>query len=278
MIRRIYQQLAPQGVTVTESAEFSERHTQAKREIDILLEVPAVGEKVRIAVECRDHARPADVTWIDALVGKYRDLPVDRVVAVARSGFTPEAAKKALANRIETKSLKEGLQADWPVELIQIGIAKVGARAGELRADIWSDPKWTESNEPVAVRIGEATMMTNDFKLSCVKQLTDWFWADSRRRGVDPPAGSEHLITFEVSSEKPLVFLSQSGVEHRVSRLVFHTSLTVFQEFMSVEHARLGEVGVSASSDMVNGEAVTIMVVQEPGSAPSARIYRGSES
>lgn len=78
--------------TVVESAMLSDTDGNA-REVDVLVQRPASGV---LAIECREHGRAADVTWVDQVIGKYSRLPVVESVALAsRSGFSAGARKAA---------------------------------------------------------------------------------------------------------------------------------------------------------------------------------------
>ena len=112
LIHFLETQLSP-GATVTESKEVAEDDTGDTREIDVAIEGDVGGHEVFIGVECRDHARPGDKTWIDGLIGKYERLPVDKVVAVAAAGFTKGAAQKAQANGIALYTIEEALETNW---------------------------------------------------------------------------------------------------------------------------------------------------------------------
>jgi hypothetical protein len=78
LIAAIESQLAPLGAVVTESKLVKEIHSDTEREIDIAIESTVGQHAVMIGIECRDHSRPANIEWIDALIGKYRYIPVDR--------------------------------------------------------------------------------------------------------------------------------------------------------------------------------------------------------
>lgn len=67
---------------------------------------------MRVFIECRDRGRPADVEWIDQLIGKYAHGG-GKVVAVSRSGFTQQATAQADAAGIATMSIEEATDADW---------------------------------------------------------------------------------------------------------------------------------------------------------------------
>ncbi|MBD1833418.1 restriction endonuclease [Cyanobacteria bacterium FACHB-472] len=116
LIAFIEKELAPLGARVTESAEIAEAEDCSKREVDVLIEAEINGHPINIAIECRDHKTPQDVTWIDQLIGKYRDLTIPFVVAVSKSGFTDSAIKKAERVGIRTLTLEEAQETDWSQE------------------------------------------------------------------------------------------------------------------------------------------------------------------
>jgi hypothetical protein len=147
LMHYIYSQMSSEGSNVTESAPLKERTTGAEREVDILIEVEVCGEKLRIAVECRDRARKDTIGWIDELIGKYQGLDVHKVVAVSRSGFSPEAAKKALANGIETRALEQALVTNWQEEFVRLGMAKLTYQTMLVKARVDAKPPFTNQGK-----------------------------------------------------------------------------------------------------------------------------------
>ena len=127
LIKHVAQQLAPSGVAVRESIELEELGvpSPAKREIDVVLELDGGVTKTRIALDCRDHGRPSSIQWVDELIGKYRNLPIDKVIAVSRSGFTQTARKKAALNGIELLTLDEATEHPWPAEFVKLGVLRL---------------------------------------------------------------------------------------------------------------------------------------------------------
>jgi hypothetical protein len=91
LVKVIYEQIKPEGASVTESAMLREKGSSTEREVDVLVEARLADTVVRLAVECRDRSRRDDIEWIDQLIGKYRDLPVDKIIAVSASGVTKSA-------------------------------------------------------------------------------------------------------------------------------------------------------------------------------------------
>jgi len=57
-----------------------------------------------ILVECKDHARPIGIGFVDAFESKIRDLKPDRAIMFSNSGFTRDALKKAGRVEIEMAS------------------------------------------------------------------------------------------------------------------------------------------------------------------------------
>lgn len=123
LILAIYEQLSAPGGSITESAMLPERSGGTLREVDILLQSRLFGIDLKIAVECRGRKDRDDVTWIDDLIGKYHDFPVDKVIAVSKSGFSAGAAAKAAAFRIETLTLTKALETNWPAQFAKLGLA-----------------------------------------------------------------------------------------------------------------------------------------------------------
>jgi hypothetical protein len=123
---------APVGARVTESAFLPEPSDGGDRETDILIEHEVGVRRVRIAIECRAHARRQDVGWIDELVGKYRDLGISQITAVSKSGFTDLALQKAARLGIETLSPEEATEKDWHGVLGRLFL-RFGGFSSELR-------------------------------------------------------------------------------------------------------------------------------------------------
>jgi lambda repressor-like predicted transcriptional regulator len=179
LVKRIYDQLAPAGAKVTESASLPDYGEAAGPEIDVLIEFEVAGaaRPMRIAIECRDHARRADKTWIDGIIGKYRDVEVDRIIAVSRSEFTSGARKKAKQGKIELRTLRDALETDWPKELMLIAVGQVEyhPEIGFVKFD--ARPPWPDTSEPLAVRIGQRWIDQNEFKLWLSQQIVERFSA-----------------------------------------------------------------------------------------------------
>lgn len=105
------------------------------REVDVAIESTVAGRPVRIAVEYRDHARPADATWIEELAAKYRDLAVDQVVAVAKAGFTPAARTRAARHNMRTLTRAQAIRKDWAWAVSRV-VGTIGGVDDATRASV----------------------------------------------------------------------------------------------------------------------------------------------
>ena len=105
------------GATVTESKMLTDRITKHKREVDVCIEGQVGQYAVVVSIECRDHKRIADVSWVDAMKEKHDRLPTNALILASRRGFTTEAQIVAHTYRIQTISLSELEDIDFPTLL-----------------------------------------------------------------------------------------------------------------------------------------------------------------
>lgn len=118
-------QLAPTGAVVTPCAMLVPTDGTEQREVDILIEQQVGPHSVRIAIECRAHRRKQGVEWIESIVGKYEHLPVHKVVAVSRSGFTRTAEAAARHSNIAIVTVRQALASDWPETIARYRVGLV---------------------------------------------------------------------------------------------------------------------------------------------------------
>ena len=160
LVLAIERLLAKEDVQITSSVEMPEPGEGSEREMDVLVEGEINGESVRIAVEARDHQEPQDVTWIDALIGKYQLLQVDVVIAVSRSGFTAGAKQKASLHNIRTLTVKELEEGDWPSGFTRFGFRFLerGVQLVGFMLGVYPEPPKAEGqidgNQPLVDRSG----------------------------------------------------------------------------------------------------------------------------
>jgi hypothetical protein len=103
-----------EGATVTESKMLTDRTTKRKREVDVCIEGHVGGHPVIVSVECRDHKRIADVSWVDTMKAKHERLPTNALILASPSDFTPEAHDVAAGYGMQTFSLAAVDEVDFP--------------------------------------------------------------------------------------------------------------------------------------------------------------------
>lgn len=98
---------------VEESHLFRDLVTGEWREVDIVAQCTIAIYPIFLSIECRDHARPADVVWIEAMAKKHEHLPTSKLVLWSRSGFTKSALRKAGFLKIVAVSQVDAVRTEW---------------------------------------------------------------------------------------------------------------------------------------------------------------------
>ena len=88
--------------SVIESAPLVHRLTGEKREVDVVVRATVGEHPLVISLECIDHSRAADVTWVEQMKSMHDHLETNRLVLVSRSGFSEQALTLARSLGIST--------------------------------------------------------------------------------------------------------------------------------------------------------------------------------
>jgi hypothetical protein len=86
-----------------------------------------------------------------------------------------------------------------------------------------------------------------------------------------------HPITLMIESDG-LWFRSRHGLDHQVRRIVMNSSVTITETMLPVTRYRFGDVGVSEAPAQTGGEPAVLVVVQELGKEPVAKLVPKSHS
>ena len=92
-----------------------DRVTGESREVDVLVTATTATYTVNLGIEVVAWSRPADTPWIEKMRAKHENLPIDKLILVSESGFSAPAKKKAEFYRIETLTVEDACEADWPL-------------------------------------------------------------------------------------------------------------------------------------------------------------------
>jgi len=113
LIRLIESQLVSKEATVEESKLLIDRRSGQTREVDIYIHSDISLHSFSMAFECTDRRRKAGTPWIEQLIGKYEALPIDKVIAVSKSGFSQPAIEVAKDSDIKLLTLEKAIDKDW---------------------------------------------------------------------------------------------------------------------------------------------------------------------
>lgn len=104
LVVRIHQLLEPEGASVVWNPKnVRDPDTGRIRQIDGMIH----REGKCVHIECRAHAEPQDVTWVEELIGRRISLEADGIIAISCSGFTEPAQKKANRFGIFLRTLQD---------------------------------------------------------------------------------------------------------------------------------------------------------------------------
>jgi hypothetical protein len=273
LVAAVFASMARDGsMSITESAMLPDLNGTL-REIDLLLEATILGTQIRFAIECRYHKRKQGIEWIDGLIGKYQDLPVDKIFAVSGSGFSTSVLEKARRFRIEIITPEDCLERDWNAELIRIGIAEIEVQTNidQFGFDYGVD-KPTEFKDPVN---GETIVhIAAQQRLVKFAELRDEVLRNqvgpslsAHIQGIIEKAKTLSELENSLKSIDPIlrveylrgVFFADPALEGKeISNLVFQISFAAQVRKKSVQHLRFPNKAVASSAD-VFGRTVTVV-------------------
>jgi hypothetical protein len=257
IVTYIATKLAPEGATVRESVELTETGTGTPREIDTLVESSVGITTVNVAIESRERSRRESVQWIGELIGTYADLPVDRVLAVSRSGFSEGARKKAKLHNIEPISPEDLPNGEWPAAFTRIGAAAVKGRLKLQRVNFQTTP-------PLTKRVSAADQTRHNDKNGAavegsaeefVKELTPVVGAKVKEF-VSKKFLSIYKTRGDLKKTAVLEFpfplthhlsLIQDGSSHKVDKVDFVFHFALDETPVPVEHRMLTDKGLLSS-------------------------------
>jgi hypothetical protein len=192
------------GATVTESKMLPDLLTHRKREVDVCVEGHVGGHGVKVCIECRDHKRPSDVGWVDAMKAKHERLPTHALILVSRSGFTNEARDVAQRYGIEALALEEVEQADFQALLGATGSLwnkSVTLTAQKVIVRVVATP--TLEAENVAVMPDNLVYASDGTELGPIAQLVQLmlYRPEAQRRFLSE--GKQEHVWFELRWQPP---------------------------------------------------------------------------
>ncbi|RFC39419.1 MAG: hypothetical protein DID90_2727552286 [Candidatus Nitrotoga sp. LAW] len=260
------------GATVTESKMLRDRVTRKQREVDVCIEGRVGGQAVMVCVECRDHKRPADVQWVDALCTKHERLPTNALILASKSGFTPEARRVAEAYGIETFSLEDVNSTDFP--------SLIGANGTLWTKTVSITPTKVTATVLATDSLPEETVVLLQDNLLYIEdgselcQATEYVQAVANSNAVRDcllAEGQEEHTWFEFRCEPPHDALKRPLFMKKLAPLVLRpiSSFRIIGqcEFkiapFAMHRAKLGGVHVSWGKTIAHGRLVLLVATMD---------------
>ena len=273
-IHFIYSQLESEGAIVTESTLLLETNIQnpIKREVDILIEKELGDTKLKLAVECRGRARKDSLEWIDGLIGKYLNLPVDRVIAVSESGFTRNAILVAKRHKIELLSLRQVHERNWSVEFQKLSVAKIVSCLELYRTSFETNPPFKNIlglKDTIYSRTGEEHYISvedsiNKYFLPALEKILYKYIQDHFSEIYTPLSNLHKPTLFEKRVPCKNIFLVDANrEEYDIKSITFHMRVNWKFTKSDIKHKSFGEEALITTGIVeTKGNRNKIRVVQ----------------
>lgn len=112
LVTRIEGALVPVGAVIKSPDYVLDNFTGGQREVDASIRYRVGSVHLLITVECRDRARTEDVTWIEQLASKQKQIGAAHTIAVSSTGFSEPALRAAKLHGVSTRRINEVSDAD----------------------------------------------------------------------------------------------------------------------------------------------------------------------
>jgi hypothetical protein len=176
LVARIESALVPSGAIIKSPDTLADLLTGEMREVDVSIRSKVGSVEVLISVECRDRVKTEDVTWIEQLATKQKQVGATHTIAVSSTGFSEPALKAARFHRISTRTIADVTDAEiraWAEKLeveqtetnCQLGrmaLTCFGRPEGTVKLDAPSLQMWSERgwDAPVFVELATSRVLT----------------------------------------------------------------------------------------------------------------------
>lgn len=276
------------GATVTESKMMRDRLTKRYREVDVVVSGKVGSQKVNVSIECRDHKRMADVTWVDMMKAKHDRLDTHVLLLAASRGFTKEAKDVASKYGIETFSLETQDAPNIGGLLGQGG--SLWHRTFSLFADKVSVRVAATGNlavETIATSPDNLLYLEDGTELFQLQELVNHLLKIDHIRDYFSRKGKEEHIRFEVAWKPPADHLGRplymQKLEPKVLRaveciLIVGPCKVEIGRF-GLHHGRLGSVKIAWGKATIGGQdAMAVATIDEAGETKFSINFKGTVS
>lgn len=258
LVTRIEHALAGEGVTVKSPDFIPCITTSTPREVDASIRTRVGSAEILVTVECRDRVAVQDVTWIEQLAAKKKNIGAAKTIAVAASGFSAEAARIARENGIDLRILDEITEEDiksWMPLIGMVHIYKDCEVTGPPEIVFMAEP----GDEPAELTIPDLMSKAifrgpSDEPLS----LNDiWSRADDQMKIFDqvPTDNKDHFVKLTITPADALQFCTPKG-NRQVKSITLPLRLRWKREDLSLSEAKLVRYRPADAADSLPEQVV----------------------
>ncbi|TAN25032.1 MAG: hypothetical protein EPN31_16220 [Castellaniella sp.] len=251
-----------EGAKVVESKMMRDRLTKGFREVDVVIEGSVGGQPVTVCVECRDHRRVADVSWIEQMKSKHERLNTNALLLASRSGFTPEALKVAKAYDIDTFTLEEPDPETMKNRLAagsSLWLKTVRVSPGKVTATVEATAELPE--EVVATSPDNLLYLQDGTEVAQIQELVNRLLSTDIARDRLVPTATEDHIGFELEWTPPRPDTGEAlymkkiepAVLRAVSKIRVVGPCAVEIGRFDLRHGRMGSIEVAWGKTKISG-------------------------
>lgn len=270
LVHFITRNLNASAADIQESRELTDKITGLRREVDIVVERIDDVHSVIIGVECRgggESSRPATVEWVERMHGKHEGL-TDKLVLVAKGGFTVSAIKKAEHWRIQTMTLDQAGSFDWSslhkmerINFCAIVPRLVGVSIVLGKEHLGVDITTIDENNPV---IHVADGSENRRALEWVKEVVN-----NRQvtQHIRQEMADDEQATYDIGVDLPddAYILDRGGERRRITSLIAKFDYSRHRNAAVVEKYAYGQIAVLRATGQTANSSVEMVATQRPG-------------
>ena len=270
LIYDVHVQLHKGNAQVTESKFLRDRVTGLEREVDIVIEIENGPYRVVIGVECRAHGRKQAIEWVEQAHTKHQNL-TDKLILVSKSGFTPEAIRKAETLGIETITLVEGQPIDWTQVVGKLSRVYMAIPMAHFNYAEVSPPTDTSNlDKTSSIFIAEGAQQTTvdalALQLLINRQVTEW---------ILKSFGEPGDYTFHIELDVPIgsYLIDKVGNQHPAHKLRIHYNLHLEPRIpIDLLHYSFKDAQVAHGTVTQWATPFSVTIVEAPGNPLSAHV------
>jgi len=275
-------------VSVTLGEKIYDASADEERDVDIA--VISAGTIGVLAAEVKDHARSLDVTVVEQLCQKLRDMPsVTRRAIVSSSGFTAPALRKAASHDVQCLRLVEGPipQLAYGIDLSQLTELTVGNTGWREDPHVTVGPTVVLTPEEKRAVGPNTRVRLFDGSHITLKELCDRIarqfdpgaveFDDADRISIDDTRPLDHPVRLEVGARSVEALDARIvGVVHRTTSILpLHAAYYLADDSgIPFAAAALFELDRALFAVTVGGDGNTLRLFQIPADVRVGRPLR----